>query len=121
MKIRDILSVHTALVEISGGPGLNAKLGKFTYPVLKNLRKAEAEIKIYAEARDSMIIQTRAAYPDLENNPEAIKELEAQLEALLDSTVKEFVPHKISPDIMEICTVAQANQILPLIEDEEVK
>lgn len=121
MKIVDLLNVHGALVSMAGGPKLPNKLGKYTYGVVKNIRKLEADVlKPLQEARQKLVLECLGTQPDKlsdEEHQAAIEKLDAAVKALLEEDC-DCPLHMMDMGVLELCSVAEANAILPVVKEE---
>lgn len=121
MKIVDLLSLHGGLVSMAGGRGLPNKLGKYTYGVVKNIRKLEADVlKPFQEARQKLMEEYIGAHPEKltdEERKEAERKFDAVLQGLLDEE-SDCKLHMMDVGVLELCTVAEANAILPVVKEE---
>ena len=121
MKIVDLLNVHGGLVSMAGGRNLPNKLGKYTYGVVKNIRKLEADIlKPFQEARQKLVLEYMGAQPEKltdEERQEAERKFDAVLQGLLDEE-SDCKLHMMDVGVLELCTVAEANAILPVVKEE---
>ncbi len=121
MKIGDLLNLHGGLVSMSGGKGLSNKLGRYTYGVVKNIRKLETDVlKPFQEARQKLVVDHMGRQPDKltdEQRLAAEGKLDEALKALLDEET-DFTPHLMDVGVLELCTVAEANAILPVVKEE---
>ena len=123
MKISELLNVHGGLVSMAGGPYLPNKLGKFNYGVIKNIRKLESDVlKPFQEARQKLAREHLEKYPESDKLPDDQRQAaEAEFNAAINLLLAEegdFTPHLMDVGVLELCTVAEANAILPLVREE---
>ncbi len=121
MKIGDLLGVHGGLVSMAGGRGLPNKLGKYTYGVVKNIRKIETDVlKPFQEARQKLVLEYMGTQPEKlsdELRQAAEEKLDSVLKGLLDEE-SDCKLHMMDVGVLELCTVAEANAILPVVKEE---
>ncbi len=121
MKIVDLLNLHGGLVSMAGGHGLPNKLGKYTYGVVKNIRKLETDVlKPFQEARQKLALEYIGTQPEKltdEERQEAERKFDAVLQGLLDEE-SDCKLHMMDVGVLELCTVAEANAILPVVKEE---
>ncbi len=123
MKISECLNVHRGLVSMAGGQHLTARLGKYNYAVIKNIRKLESDVvQPFEAARKKVITEFLERYPNLSDMAEADRtaadaELDAQINELLNQE-DGFTPHLMDVGVLELCTVGESNAIWALIKEE---
>ncbi len=120
MNVSELLNVHGGLVSMAGGPQLPNKLGKYNYAVIKNLRKLEQDaLRPFQEARGKLWQEIFAEVEAMSDEQRAAAEAEfsAGVTALLAEEC-EFTPHLMDVGVLELCTLAEGNAILPLVREE---
>lgn len=133
MKIREAIYIHSALIQLSGGPGMPAKLGKYAYAIIKNIRLFEhGVVNDFRDAQKKILQEIELGEAPGENASEEqrkayedkVLEVNKRIEELAETEV-DVKYHALPVDIIESdlanMTAGIGHALFPILAESQEK